>query len=287
VTAEAPPRATGAGSGNRNPDPGRVLVLALLAWGTGHAALGDRRTGWFLLGAELVALLLLALLHVELAETTLAVVPFLAGSAFIVAWGAQAIHAYRRARASQHANGPAMAGSPALAIARIGLPLLVWWSYYWLQGGSAASPAAVLDRFLRDAPAIAAGDMAAAGRVAIDPDALSADANAAVEALREACETDACRDSTARSLLHGARVRLAATGPGADANAARAVVESVHYERHESRFLGIFPGSDLVPVADDRLLVLELEARDAPGFAMNLGARRWVITDSRSSGTDR
>ena len=145
----------------------------------------------------------------------------------------------------------------------------------------------MLDRFLRDAPAIAAGDMAAAERVAIDPRTLTLEANRAVEALRDSCETETCRESTARSLLHGARVRLAATGPGADANAARAVVESVHYERRQSRFLGIFPGSELVPVADDRLLVLELEARDAPGLAMNLGARRWVITDSRSSGTDR
>lgn len=279
MTAEAAARAGGAAPSDRGPDPGRVLLLALLAWGTGHAALGDRRTGWILLGAELVALLVLGVLHLALASTTLLVVPFLGGTAFIAAWGAQAIHAYRLSRARQQAIGPAALGSPATAIAWLGLPLLIWWSLFWLDGGSAASPAAVLDRFLRDAPAIAGGDVTAAGHVAIDPGELEMDTRSAVDALRDDCPTDACRSATARTLLHGARVRLASeTG-----DAARAIVESVHYERRETSLLGFFPGSELVPVADHRLLVLDLEARDASGLGMNLGARSWVITDSRSS----
>jgi hypothetical protein len=279
VTAEAPARAGGAAPSDRARDPGRVLRFALLAWGTGHAALGLRRTGWILLGAELIALLAVAVLHVALATTTLAVVPFGAGTAFIAAWGAQAIHAYRLARARQQAIGPAEPGSAVMAIAWLGLPLLVWWSFFWLEAGSASSPAAVLDRFLRDAPAIAAGDEAAAGSVAIDAAGLMRSTQDAVDALRDDCPSEACRAGTPRTLLHGARVRLASQ----DGDAARAIVESVHYERRETSFLGIFPGSELVPVPDHRLLVLELEARDAPGMGMNVGARRWVIIDSRSS----
>lgn len=279
MTSEAPARAGGAAPSDRARDPGRVLQFALLAWGTGHAALGLRRTGWILLGAELIGLLAVGVLHVALATTTLAVVPFAAGAGFIVAWGAQAIHAYRLARARRQAIGPVEPGSTAMAIAWLGLPLLVWWSFFWLGGGSAASPAAVLDRFLGDAPVIAAGDEAAAGSVAIDARDLVRSTQDAVDALRDDCPDDACRAGTPRTLLHGARVRIATQ----DDDAARAIVESVHYERRETSFLGIFPGSELVPVADHRLLVLELEARDAPGIGMNLGARRWVITDSRSS----
>ncbi len=268
-------------------DPGRVLILALLAWGSGHAALGERLTGWILLGAELVALLVVALLHVTLASTTAVLVPFLAGVAFLAAWAAQAIHAYRRARARDQAIGPAEPGSSATAIAWLGLPLLVWWSFFWLDGGSAASPAAVLDRYLRDAPTIAEGDAATAARLAVEPNALATDTRTVVAALRDACADDPCREATARTLLHGARVRLTGGAIGAEGDRARAIVESVHYERRATRFLGIFPGSDLVPVADRRLLTLDLEARAAPGLAMNLGARRWVITDSRSAVSPR
>lgn len=280
MTAAAPARAGGAASRDR--DPGRVLLLSLLAWGTGHAALGERRTGWLLLGAEIAALAALALLHVTLAATTLAVVPFVGGAAFLVAWGAQAIHAYRRAHATDHAIGPAPARSPAALIAWLGLPLLIWWSAFWLEGGGGASPGAVLDRYLRDAPGIAAGDTDAQ-RLATDPDGLANDTRATLDALRAACQPQPCDDVPAATLLHGARVRFAA----ATGDTARAIVESVHDERRETRFLGIFPGSELVPVPDQRLLVLDLEARPAPGLGMNLGARRWVITDSRSSGADR
>lgn len=284
VDAAADAGRSGAGDGRTGDrDPGRVLVLALLAWGSGHAALGERRVGWILLGAELAALLVVALLHVMLASTTLVLVPFVAGCLFIVAWGAQAIHAYRRARAASHAIGPAEPGSPAAMIAWLGLPLLIWWSFFWLEGGSAASPGAVLDRFLRDAPSIAEGDAAVAARLAEEPNALALDTRSAVGALRDGCDDDACRDATARTLLHGARVRLI----GEDGGGARAIVESVHYERRDTSFLGIFPGSELVPVADRRLLTLELAPREAPGLAMNLGARRWVITDSRSSVASR
>ena len=279
MTAEAPARAGGAAPSDRVRDPGRVLQFALLAWGTGHAALGLRRTGWILLGAELVGLLVVAVLHVALATTTLALVPFVAGTAFIVAWGAQAIHAYRLARTRRQAVGPAEPGSAALAIAWLGLPLLVWWSFFWLAGASAASPAAVLDRFLRDAPAIAAGDEPAAAGVAIDAVDLVRSTRSAIVSLRNDCPDDACRGGTPRTLLHGARVRIASQ----DGDSARAIVESVHYERRETSFLGIFPGSELVPVTDRRLLVLELEARAAPGIGMNLGARTWVITGSSSS----
>lgn len=279
MTAEAPARAGGAAPSDRVRDPGRVLQFALLAWGTGHAALGLRRTGWILLGAELVSLLVVALLHAALATTTLAIVPFVAGTAFIVAWGAQAIHAYRLARSRRQAIGPVEPGSAATAIAWLGLPLLVWWSFFWLGGGSAASPAAVLDRFLRDAPAIAAGDETAAGSVAIDAADLVRSTQNAVDALRDDCPDDACRADTPRTLLHGARVRLASE----NGDVARAIVESVHYERRDTSLFGIFPGSELVPVADHRLLVLDLEAREAPGIGMNLGARSWVITHSRSS----
>jgi hypothetical protein len=59
------------------------------------------------------------------------------------------------------------------------------------------------------------------------------------------------------------------------------VAEAIHYERRDARFLGILPGTALEPVADERLLTLELTARpvELPGGG-DIGAVRWELVSA-------
>ena len=191
-------------------DPGCILRRALIGWGLGHLTIGRTTLGYWLLAAELTSVILVALLTVGLADTSLYLVPFLAGVAFIVAWAWQAVAAYRSAQALQPARPPTPERSPAAAIGWLSIPLLVWGTGFWVVAGHSATPAAVLDDFVTD---WSSGDL----------------------------------------------------------------------ERTWSRFLGIFPGTELVQVADERILVLELEARpvELPGGGQ-IGAVRWELVSARS-----
>jgi hypothetical protein len=70
--------------------------------------------------------------------------------------------------------------------------------------------------------------------------------------------------------LRDVRMRISEEGSGL----ATAVAEAVRFERRETALLGIFAGSELVPVSVERLLTLRLEVRPAA-----LGFRRWVMAD--------
>jgi hypothetical protein len=56
------------------------------------------------------------------------------------------------------------------------------------------------------------------------------------------------------------------------------VAEAIHFERRDSRFLWVFAGSELVPIADRRVLTLDLEARpvELPGGG-DIGVVRWEL----------
>ena len=59
------------------------------------------------------------------------------------------------------------------------------------------------------------------------------------------------------------------------------MAETIHYERRESRFLWVFPGSELVPVADERLLSIDLAARPVELLGGgDIGAVRWELVDA-------
>jgi hypothetical protein len=240
------------------PDPGRVLRRALVAWGWGHLAIGRAAIGRTLLVAEAVALLLVAWLTIGLADSSAYLVPFLGGIGFLVAWGAQAVHAYRAAQAAQPAQPPTPERSPATAIGWLSLPLLVWGTGFWLIGAHAATPAAALDRFVSawTSDELESGDWPAT--------VLAAAGDAAA---RLGSGPDRFRD---------VRFSIARERDGR----ALAVGEAIHYERRPTRLFAIFPGSELVPVADERLLSLELAARPValPGGG-DIGAVRWELVD--------
>jgi hypothetical protein len=242
-------------------DPGHVLRLALLVWGAGHLAVGRRTFGWSLVVTEVVAALLVAWLTVGLANSSAYLVPFLAGVAFLAAWAWQAVDAYRHARSAEAATGPVPERSPAVAAGWLAIPLLAWFAGFWLIGGDGSTAAAALDRFVTDW----SDDALDGGRW---PSSVRAAADEARDALRAGADD-----------LRDVRFSLAdVTDDGATA-----VAEAVHYERRESRFLWVFAGSELVPVADAEVLTLELEARpvELPGGG-DVGAVRWVIVDARA-----
>ena len=237
------------------PDPGRVLRLALLAWGLGHLAIGRRRIGFGLLAAELLSALLVAWLTLGLADTSAYLVPFIAGVAFIVAWAWQAVDAYRSAHALQAARPPAPQRSPAAAIGWLSLPLLLWGTGFWLIGAHAATPASVLDRFVTE---WSAGDLGPTWPAVV----------------REEASIAGDRLGSGPDRFRGLRINLVREADGH----ATAAAEAIHYERRASRFLWIFAGSELVPVADERVLTFELEAVpvELPGGG-DVGAVRWEL----------
>ena len=100
-----------------------------------------------------------------LIDGTAYLVPFVLGMAFIAAWGAQAIAAYRAAQRVQGASGPALPHSPAAGIAWLGIPRLVGGAGFWLVSARNSSPPAVLDGLLSRWDEFAA-DPDAAGDIA-------------------------------------------------------------------------------------------------------------------------
>jgi hypothetical protein len=240
------------------PGSGRVLRRALLAWGLGHLLLGRTTLGRSLLVAEVLAALLVAWLTIGLADTSLYLVPFLAGAAFIVGWGWQAVDAYRAARAMLPAGNGMPERAPAVAIGWLALPLLVWGSGFWLIGAGAASPDAVLDRFVTDW-----SEEALAGAW---PVAVTANAEAAAAALGTG--PDRFRDVRVRIVTH-------------NGSSATAVAEAIHFERRDTTLLGLFPGTELVPVSDRSVLTLQLRALpvELPGGG-DVGAVRWELVSA-------
>ena len=254
------------------PEPGHVLRLALIAWGFGHIALGRRATGSGLFILEAVALAGLVVLALTLGSGTLDLIPFVAGLLFIAAWAAQAVHAYLGARAPAEEEAPT-GRTPAAAIAWLTLPLLAWSSGYWLVAGEAASPAAVTDRFVADwtgdrltdaswSPAVRrAGDRAHDRLVDLCADGR----------LPEGCEAGGSE------LFRGVRWRIVEE----DGMEARAIGEIVAYEQRRTTFLGVFSGSETVPVPLDELLTLELGAEPVQA-PLPVEAHEWVVRRASS-----
>lgn len=238
------------------PEPGRVLRRALLAWGLGHLAIGRTSRGRVLLAAEAASLGLIGWLTAGLLDSSAYLAPFIAGVAFIVAWAWQAIDAYRAARAAAAARPPAPARSPAAAIGWLSLPLLVWGTGFWLVAADAASPPAVLDRFV----------------TAWADDRLDDRWDPAVVRAAGRAEAALGRgDDRFRDL----RVRVVRD----DGRTATAVVESIRYERRETRFIAVFPGAELVPVPRSTILTLDLTADpvELPGGGL-MGAVAWRLS---------
>lgn len=258
-------------------DAGRVLRRALLGWGQGHALLGHGQLAAALLAGELLGLALVGTLVAILVDTTWYLVPFLAGAAFLVAWAVQAVAAYRAARRIAGEIPAAPRGSPATAAAWLTIPLLAWGTAFWLVAATAATPGAVLDRFVTAWPDGAAS--AAWVDISTEPARVGRAASAALDTLAARCadgDLGADCDEAPVNLLRDVRVRIVVD----DGSHATAVAELVRYERRASRFLGLDAGTELVSVPVEELVSFELEARPALVGGLDLGAQRWTIVNA-------
>ena len=249
----------------------------MLAWGLGDRALGDRATGLAWLLAELIGLAVVAYSVIAFADTTWYLLPFLLGTLFIGLWAFQAIRAFRRAEHMQAARPPTPRGSPAAAIAWLTLPLLVWGTGFWLIGADGASPAAVLDRFVSEWPQVATGDGDWKAGLVADGSGLTDVAGSALAQLGIQCRAGSLNADCATApanLLHDVRLRITEQ---TDASAT-AIAESVDYVQQPTSVLFLFGGTELVPVARDTVLRLELVATPVDGpLGLDLGARHWQI----------
>jgi hypothetical protein len=255
----------------------------MLAWGLGHVALGDRSAGLAWLIAELIGLAIVAYSVLAFADTTWYLLPFLLGTLFIGLWAFQAIRAFRGAERMQAARPPTPRGSPAAAIAWLTLPLLVWGTGFWLIGAAGASPAAVLDRFVSEWPEVATGGAGWDAGLVADAGPSSGLTDVAATALAQLgaeCRAGSLNPDCATApanLLHDVRMRITSQ---TDASAT-AVAESVDYVQQPTSVLFVFGGTELVPVARDTVLRLELVARPVHGpLGIELGARHWQIASA-------
>lgn len=263
-----------------SPAPGRVLRLALVAWGLGDLALGHSVAGVAWLGTEAIAIAALVVTSVLFIDTSWYLLPFMVGVAFLVIWAAQAVLAFRRAQRVQDAVPPTPARSPALGIAWLTLPLLVWGTGFWVVAAASATPDAVMDRFVTGwAQAVTEGGEASAAfyeSVSDSPAELAAAATAGLAHLAELCRAgelaDDC-DAAPENLLRDVRVSIERDA----SDRAVAVAELVDYVRQPTTILGFIQASELVPVPTETILTAELATTPAA-----LGAVRWTIVNAEA-----
>jgi hypothetical protein len=258
------------------PTPERALRLALIGWGLGDLAMGRSRAALAWMALEAVMLVATTAATILLADTTWYLVPFLMGVAFLVIWAGQAVATYRRAQRLQAAATQSQPRSPAATVAWLTLPLLAWGTGFWLVAAGAATPAAVVDRFVsRWADLEPMEPPPVLGRIAGGP-FVDREAAYALYRLQQLCDAgrlaDDCGDAT-ENLLRDVRVTI----DDRDGIHATADAELVEYRRQPSTLFGIFEGSELVPVPITSVLRLELEAMPAA-----LGAREWVIVNAEA-----
>ena len=162
-------------------------------------------------------------------------------------------------------------------LAWLSLPMLVWGTGFWLIGGQAATPAAVLDRFESGWSALGEGRSVPAA-LADDPAAVTAAARAGLAILSAHCAATGgdCGTDPA-TLLRDLRI----TVTGQDGEHATAVAQLVTFERRPSTFLWFIAGTELVPVPGRTVLLIDLRSEPAPlAGGIDVGARRWMIVNA-------
>jgi hypothetical protein len=262
------------------PSAASVLRRALLIWGAGHLALGERR-GWLLVMAQPVAILALALSAALLIETTRWLVVLLLLALVLVVWLLQALDAHRRAQLAGGAPGGEMQVAALLPLA------VVLLGGFWLVGGDLGSPAATLQRYVSawqsDRPENAVALLAEPP----DPTALGADWQSQREQLRLLVAGAAARYGAQSGLDAGVpfnslrfeEVPLSRAGGRTIVN-----VDLVRRERYETELFGLIPTAAQRTVLVQRLGNVHLAARPAPSPEwlpswLVAPARIWLIED--------
>lgn len=254
----------------------QVLRRALVIWGLGHLAIGDRR-GWLLILAQPLAIGALVVLTALFIEGTRWMVVFPGLVLVLVVWLFQALNAYRRAVA----RGAAAGGELQVALF---LPLVVALvTGFWLIGGTSGSPATTLREYVS---AWQNGRTEVAQELfttTVDGAALSQTWTAQLNVLRAQVANAALRfgptsgidaDQPFNSLRFS---EIAST----DADVAVVNVEIVRRQRVETVLLGFIPTATQETVVVEQLGTISLRALTVAGPSwlppLRTGARAWRI----------
>ena len=261
---------------NNLPPASAVLRRALLVWGLGHIALGDRR-GWLLALAQPLAIGGLIAFAALLIDGTRWMLVLPALLLLLVCWLGQAVNAHRTAIA----RGATPGGELQIALF---LPLVVAAvSSFWLLGGTYGAPATVLrsyvDAWVADRPdtavalfarPVAPGDVAV--RWLIDEAYLRQ--RVAEAAVRFGSTSGIDPELPFNSLRFS---ELPSTAP----DMALVNIEIVRRQRVETVLLGFIPTAAQQTVVVEQLGTVRLRALPAPGLpwlpAVRTGARIWRI----------
>ncbi|HSH22104.1 MAG TPA: hypothetical protein VK992_05800 [Candidatus Caenarcaniphilales bacterium] len=262
------------------PSAAAVLRRALIGWGLGHVALGDRR-GWLLLAVHLLALGALLLVGATLIEGSRWIVLLPALLLIVAAWVAQAVHAHQRALDL----GAAPGGELQIALL---LPLIVAGvTLFWLVGGHHASPTATLQQYVAawrsERPAVAA---------ALFAEPLEEAALAAAWQRHEEYVTQRVAEAAAafgsfsgldpRQPFNG--LRFVELVEERTANSAVFAIEITRRERIETTLFGILPTATQQTVVVERIGTVRVAAHDAPPPSWLrsgnlLPSRVWFVED--------
>lgn len=233
-----------------------MLRRALLVWGAGHLALGQRR-GWLLVLLQPLALAGLLVLAGLLIEGSRWPVVLLALVGLLLIWLGQAIDAHQRAtRAGAQPGGE-------LQLAALLPPAAALLAGFWLVGGSLGSPSATLQRYVS---AWQADSPAPAAALFLEP-AEAASLGAAWQAQRQlliGLVEDAARQYGSQAGLDPQMpfnsLRFEEQVEGRLAGQAVVAIDLVRRERYQTQLLGFIPTAAQRTVPIRRLGVVRLQA---------------------------
>jgi hypothetical protein len=255
---------------NQLPSASSVLRRALVLWGAGHLALGDRR-GWLLLILQPLAIAAVAVVALQLLDGTRWLVVFAPLLILLVVWLAQAVHAHRRAIALGATPGGEIQIAAFLPLA------LVVVTAFWLVGGRHGSPAATVEAYMAawmaDRPDVAT-------RLFVEPplnSELSQTWTQDLSTLTSHMTIERARYGPISGLdparpFASLRVTDMETGQTGEA---QYLVELVRSERYETTVLGV------IPTAAQRTVVVRpvllIDVREQTGPAGWLPSSTWEI----------
>lgn len=258
------------------PTAASVLRRALVLWGLGHLAIGDRR-GWILVVAHPLAAAGLFAFAALLIDGTRWMLVLPALLLFLTIWLGQALSVHRQAVAL----GARPGGELQIALF---LPVVVTLiTTYWLVGGSAGSPATTLRRYVsaweNGRPEVAAG---------LFTTPVAATDLAGLWLLQEGYLRQRVGEAAARfgptSGIDPEQpfnsLRFSEL-PATSSDSALVDVEIVRRQRVETVLLGFIPTATQMTVVVEELGTIRLRALpdDPPAWlpAVRTGARVWLI----------
>lgn len=140
----------------------RVLTRALVGWGLGHLAMGDRR-GWALLTLQVVWLVALVGSVTAWLGSDRWMLVFGLVCGYLAVWTLQACHAYRRA---VELDAGSIGGGGAARITVIAPVSVALITLVFLVGGRVATPGATFERYIHSWQT---GDAGTAAALFIEP----------------------------------------------------------------------------------------------------------------------